>query len=449
MKAKISATSVRTWLETEHAELFDTVIANFHLRRRAKKGPVYRYRYTAKDGKRSVVTIGDHGALKPEEARRIASRLAVRVAAGEDPAAQDRQEKELAQKDRVSTLGNFLDGPWQRHIANRRSGAEFYSKLKRHCGSLMKKRMSDLDKADIINLQKSMENKGLSHSTVKRIYAELKSVLSLAVAENVLTQHPLKGVKLIAPVITMEQIADKESPDDKRRPLSKDEISALFHGIEQYENENRRMRRNSRAHGRGYLVNLDDYEITDFVKPWIFVAFYTGLRPVDIQTLRWNHIKFDAGVIDRYITKTSTSENPVRVIIPMASRLESVLKSWYQQRNNPLEKLVFPSHRVPNKPIDRKTFRDQWLKIKKYAGLNESLEPYSLRHSFATQMIVRGADLLTVSKLLGHKDINTTVDNYGHYLPDRASELMAGFELFVSESVDAAAKIESVRKGGK
>jgi integrase/recombinase XerD len=85
---------------------------------------------------------------------------------------------------------------------------------------------------------------------------------------------------------------------------------------------------------------------------------------------------------------------------------------------------LFVTHR--GRPLDRVTV---WTQIRKYArlaGVEKTVSPHTLRHSFATHLLERGADLRLIQELLGHEDIGTT-DRYTHVANHR---LKSAFEAF-------------------
>ncbi len=90
------------------------------------------------------------------------------------------------------------------------------------------------------------------------------------------------------------------------------------------------------------------------------------------------------------------------------------------------EKALFLSNR--GKRIERISI---WKMIKKYAkegGIQKTISPHTLRHSFATHLLENGADLRIIQEMLGHASIATT-DRYTHISPGRLKEVFVRHHL--------------------
>lgn len=133
----------------------------------------------------------------------------------------------------------------------------------------------------------------------------------------------------------------------------------------------------------------------DLLKRGFLFMCFCGLRVGDLSRLTWGDIKETDNGKQIEITQQKTRR---KVIIPLS---KEALK-WLPNSNNtaPTNK-VFTDFTAP---LNLKRLKD-WVKL---SGITKNITFHVARHTFATMLITFGADLYTVSKLLGHTNIATT-----------------------------------------
>lgn len=142
----------------------------------------------------------------------------------------------------------------------------------------------------------------------------------------------------------------------------------------------------------------------------ILETFYsTGMRVSELVGLNLEDIDFFSGVVK--IRGKGKKER----MAPIGEKALGVLRDYAQKRkNNPPAVFL-------NKNGGRLTDRGVRLILDKYirsTALREDISPHSLRHSFATHLLNRGADLRSVQELLGHANLSTT-QIYTHVTMDK------------------------------
>ncbi|MCL6597981.1 MAG: site-specific tyrosine recombinase XerD [Alicyclobacillus macrosporangiidus] len=154
-------------------------------------------------------------------------------------------------------------------------------------------------------------------------------------------------------------------------------------------------------------------------KAMLELLYATGIRVSELVSIRVSDVNLSAGFI-RCIGKGSKER-----IIPVGDIARRALLHYLQfgrvrllKDSNPPE--LFLNHH--GQPMSRQGF---WKILKKHsrsANILKDITPHTLRHSFATHLLERGADLRAVQEMLGHADISTT-QIYTHVTRTRLKEV--------------------------
>lgn len=146
-----------------------------------------------------------------------------------------------------------------------------------------------------------------------------------------------------------------------------------------------------------------------------YLIAVTGLRFSELLGLTWDHVNFESKeiIVDRtwdysYTNDFANTKNESsKRQIPISSKTIKLLKKYKKEywHENKYNRVIY---NLSNNGLNKT--------VKKIAG--RKIHPHSLRHSFASYLIYKGVDLLTVSKLLGHENLNVTLKVYAHQLKE-------------------------------
>lgn len=139
-------------------------------------------------------------------------------------------------------------------------------------------------------------------------------------------------------------------------------------------------------------------------KAMLELMYGCGLRVSELVNLTLNDIDMTNSLI-RIFGKGSKERE-----IPIGEYSIYYLKEYLNIREDLLKgkvcnKLFLNNH---GSSISRQGFFKMLKQLLKEKGLNTDVSPHTLRHSFATHLINRGADLRSIQEMLGHSDISTT-----------------------------------------
>lgn len=236
---------------------------------------------------------------------------------------------------------------------------------------------------NILDFLSSFKKQGFSDTTTVRTIVSIKQFFKYLLIEKIITENPSAQIhtpkmkKSIPGVISLEDVEKVLSAPDENT-----------------------------------LEGLRDLAMLE-------VLYATGIRVSELISLKLNDVNFEMGFVIVY------GKGSKERIVPMGEQAQEKLKTYMEHSRPSLLKEreckeLFVTRR--GKGMSRQGF---WKLIKTYAlksDVTKPISPHTLRHSFATHLLERGADLRTIQIMLGHSDISTT-QIYTHVENERLKEI--------------------------
>ncbi len=179
------------------------------------------------------------------------------------------------------------------------------------------------------------------------------------------------------------------------------------------------------------------------------VAIETGLRRGELIGLRWGdvdllqrilYVRRTIGPYDPVEDELEVGETPLttkteasRRLVPILDGAQAALEELYTQAHDTSDRApVFASVErklgrdgvpiEPGRPLSPRMVTRVFRRYADRAGLPPTVRLHDLRHTAITNAIGQGEDILLISAFAGHAKTSTTVDVYGHLMPDRVRE---------------------------
>jgi len=295
-------------------------------------------------------------------------------------------KKQLAQKSVDAYLDNFFNYLMVEKGLSKNTIASYSRDLQKFINYLEKNNRADVSRVtnlEIISFLVEVKSQGLSSKSTGRNLSAVRMFFKFLVQEGYLDVDPSINI---------------ESP--KIRPSLPSVLS-----IAEVDS----------------LLSQPDVKTTRGLRDraMLELLYATGVRVSELVNLKLTSINLEVGYIIAF------GKGSKERIIPLGDTAKHYLKEYLAIARPKYAKGMVNSFLMLN-PSGKKFSREGfWKMLKRYAlkaGINKKLSPHTLRHSFATHLLERGADLRSVQIMLGHVDIATT-QIYTHITQERLKKI--------------------------
>lgn len=235
--------------------------------------------------------------------------------------------------------------------------------------------VADVSEADVVAFVGALTAQGLAPATVARATVSVRALHRYLAVEQVVDGDP--GADVETPRV----------PSGLPKALSEDEIASLLDGV------------------------AGDRPVDRRDRAMLEVLYGTGLRIAELVGLSLADVDLDGGLLRAF------GKGRKERVVPLGRLARQSLESWFDPGGRPAMEPARWARRGDAEAVflnqrgGRLSRQGAWLVIKGRAdavGLGSRVWPHVLRHSCATHMLERGADIRAVQELLGHASISTT-----------------------------------------
>lgn len=281
-------------------------------------------------------------------------------------------------------IGQFLEMLIAEKAASKNTLLAYKSDIEQF-SDYFDKKLRKINKSDIQEYINHLNASGYSSKTQARKLSAIKEFFKFLFTEEILKINP------------SENISSPKIGKSLPKFLTNEEINKLIDIAKS-------------------KPKLKDFRIATMIR----LTYETGLRVSELVNLKLSSINFNKKLI------TVIGKGNKERIVPISDNLIVFINEYLNIRyifiKNGRENIwLFPSRSSSDGHITRDMFYKNLKKIAIEANIDPNrISPHVLRHSFATRLINKNADLRSIQKILGHEDISTT-EIYTHIMSDKLS----------------------------